>query len=203
MYFPVEIADGARGIALARTAREKTDMRTWTTAALLAVMTPAVGTLASSRNTVAVQAELQSLYDEDSAAALQFFTPQDVDDFHSVFCTEDWFFLDTAGHRHAWSEMREQAAKQLTEPHALSIAQPINKVSLTRNGATAVVTVTTVRGITDDEGRYGKKGARHTLTESTKYRDSWVQVGNGWKQQSREQIGRSSQRPDEPENLDR
>jgi len=181
----------------------KTDMRTWTTAVLLALMAPAVGTLAASRNAVAVQSELQSLYDEDSAAALQFFTPQDVDDFHNVFCTEDWFFLDTSGHRLAWSEMREQAAKQLTEPHALSIAQPINKVSLTRNGATAVLTVTTVRGITDDEGRYGKKGARHTLTESTKYRDSWVQVGNGWKQQSREQIGRSSQRLDEPENLDR
>ena len=179
-------------------------MRTWTTAVLLAAMAPAFGTSAASRSTFAVQAELQSLYDEDSAAALQFFTPQDVDDFHSVFCTQDWFFLDAAGHRHAWSEMREQAAKQLTEPHALSIAQPINKVSLTRNGAIAVVTETTVRGsITDDEGRYGKKGARHTLTESTKYRDAWVQVGNEWKQQSREQIGRPSQRVDEPEKLDK
>ena len=178
-------------------------MRIWTTAVLLAAMGPAYGTAAAARNTVAVQAELQSLYDEDSAAALQFFTPQDVDDFHSVFCTQDWFFLDAAGHRHAWSEMREQVAKQLTEPHALSIAQPINRVSLRQSGAIVVVTATTVRGITDDEGRYGKKGARHTLTESTKYRDTWVQDGNGWKQQSREQIGRSSQRVDEPEKLDK
>jgi len=178
-------------------------MRTWTSAVLLAAMAPAFGTSAASRNTVAVQAELQSLYDEDSAAALQFFTPQDVDDFHTVFCTQDWFFLDADGHRHAWSEMREQEAKQLTEPHALSITQPINRVSLTQSGAVVVVTVTTVRGITDDEGRYGTKGARHTLTESTKYRDSWVQAGDGWKQQSREQIGRSSQRVDEPEKLDK
>jgi hypothetical protein len=64
-------------------------------------------------------------------------------------------FLDAAGQRHAWSEMRGQAAKLLAEPRATSIAQPISKVSLTR----------------DDEG---------------------------WKQQSREQLGRPRQRVDEP-----
>src|SRR5215510_16319397 len=120
MYFPVEIRMVLAAPHLRGQHARKTEMRTWTTAVLLAVMAPVVGTLVASRNTVAVQAELQSLYDEDSAAALQFFTPQDVDDFHSVFCTQDWFFLDADGHRHAWSEMREQEAKQLTEPHALS-----------------------------------------------------------------------------------
>jgi hypothetical protein len=160
-------------------------------------MASAAGAAAPARDIFAVQAELQSLYDEDSAAALQFFTPQDIDDFHSVLCTADWVFLDASGQRHAWSDMRGQAAQLLAEPRPLSISQPISTVSLTRGGALALVTVTTLRAIVDDEGRYGRKGARHMLSESTRYRDSWVQVGDGWKQQSREQIGRSTQRVDE------
>jgi hypothetical protein len=172
-------------------------MRALTTVALLAIAA-AAGGAAPPRDTFAVQAELQSLYDEDSAAALQFFTPQDVDDFHSVLCTKDWFFLDAAGQRHVWSEVRDQALKLLTDPRATSISQPIGKISLTPAGAVALVTVTTVRGVVDDEGRYGRKGARHVLTESTRYKDTWVQVGDGWKQQSREQIGKSTQRVDEP-----
>jgi len=173
-------------------------MRALTTIALLAAMAAAAQAAAPARNTFAVQAELQSLYDEDSAAALQFFTAQDVDDFHVVFCTEDWFFLDAAGQRHVWSEVRDRALKLLTEPRATSISQPIGKLSLTPKGAVVLMTVTTVRGVVDDEGRHGRKGARHVLTESTRYRDTWVQVGDGWKQQSREQIGQASQRLDEP-----
>jgi hypothetical protein len=173
-------------------------MRALTTVALLAALTPALRVVSPARDTFVVQAELQSLYDEESAAALQFFTTQDIDDFHGVFCTEGWFFLDSAGQRHAWSEMRGQAARLLAEPRATSISQPISKISLTRDGAVALVIVTTVHDVVDDEGRYGRKGARHTLTESTRYRDAWVQVGDGWKQQSREQLGRASQRMDEP-----
>jgi hypothetical protein len=94
--------------------------------------------------------------------------------------------------------MRDQAAKLLTEPRAISISQPVSKVSLTRDGAIALVTVTTVRGVVDDEGRYGRKGARHVLTESTKFRDTWVNVGDEWRQHSREQVGPSSQRVDVP-----
>ena len=115
-------------------------MRALTTVALLAAMVPAV-----------------------RAAALQLFATQDIDDFHGVFCTENWLFLDAAGQRHPWSDMRGQAAKLL-----------ISKISLTRDGA------------------------QHTLTLSTRYKDTWTQVGDGWKQQSREQLGRPSQRVDEP-----
>jgi len=173
-------------------------MRVLTTVAPLAALTPALRGASPARDSFVVQAELQSLYDEESAAALQFFTTQDIDDFHGVFCTDNWFFLDAAGQRHTWSDMRGQAAKLLAEPRATSISQPISKLSTTRDGAVALVTVTTVRDVVDDEGRYGRKGARHTLTESTRYKDTWVQVGDGWKQQSREQIGRASQRVDEP-----
>lgn len=173
-------------------------MRVLTTVALLASMAPAIGASSPARDSFAVQAELQSLYDEDSAAALQFFTAQDIDDFHGVICTKDWFFLDGAGQRHAWSEVRDQAVKLLAEPRAISISQPISKISLTPNGAVTVVTLTTVRGVVDDEGRYGRKGARHVLAESTRYKDTWVQLEDGWKQQSREQVGRASQRVDEP-----
>jgi hypothetical protein len=173
-------------------------MRAFATVALLAVMTPAIRGADPARNTFVVQAELQGLYDEESAAALQFFTTQDIDDFHGIFCTENWFFLDAAGKRHSWSDMRGEAAKLLTEPRASSISQPISKVSLDRDRVIALVTATTVRDVVDDEGRYGRKGARHVLSESTRYRDTWVQVGDGWKQQSREQIGRASERVDVP-----
>jgi hypothetical protein len=106
----------------------------------------------------------------ESAAALQFFTTQDIDDFHGVFCTDNWFFPDAAGQRHAWSDMRGQAARLVAEPHATSISQPISRVSLTRDGAVTLATLTTVHDVIDDEGRYGRKGARYTLTESTKTR---------------------------------
>jgi len=114
-------------------------MRALTTVALLAAMAPAVRAASPARDTFVVQAELQSLYDEESAAS-----------------------------------------------------------SLTRDGAVTLVTLTTVHDVIDEEGRYGRQGARHTLTESTRYKDTWIQVGDGWKQQSREQLGRPSQRVDEP-----
>lgn len=173
-------------------------MRGLMTVALLAALTPALRGASAAGDPFVVQAELQSLYDEDSAAALQFFTAQDIDDFHGVFCTENWVFLDAAGQRHTWPEMRGQATKLLAEPRATSISQPISKISTTRVGVVALVTFTTVHDVVDDEGRYGRKGARHTLTESTRYKDTWVQVGDGWKQQSREQLGRANQRVDEP-----
>jgi hypothetical protein len=198
MHFPAKSATSCRHRTCEESGREEAAMRALTTVALLAAMAPALGASSPARNSFAVQAELQSLYDEDSAAALQFFTAQDIDDFHGILCTKDWFFLDAAGQRHPWSEMRDQAAKLLTEPRAISISQPISKISLTGNGAVAVVTVTTVRGVVDDEGRYGRKGARHVLTESTRYKDTWVQAEDEWKQQSREQMGRASQRVDEP-----
>jgi hypothetical protein len=70
------------------------------------------------------------------------------------------------------------------------VYQTIQKMSLVPEGATATTKLTTVRTIVDDEGKYGRKGATHTLTESTVFRDTWVKSGESWTLKSREQIGK-------------
>ena len=110
--------------------------------------------------------------------------------FHNVFYTPDWAFVDAAAQRHAWPEIREQAVQALNGPRVDYVYQTIQKVSLVPEGAAATTKLTTVRTIVDDEGRYGRKGATHTLTESTVFRDTWVKSGESWKLKSREQVGK-------------
>jgi hypothetical protein len=57
----------------------------------------------------------------------------------------------------------------------------------------------TVNAIVDREGRYGRRGASHTLTDTTTFKDRWVRVADEWKLKSREQIGRPSVSVDKPE----
>ena len=77
----------------------------------------------------------------------------------------------------------------LTGPRLDWIAERIQKLSLVRDGAVAIVNYTAVKPIVDDEGRYGRKGASHTISETTAFRDTWVKTGDTWKLKSREQIG--------------
>ena len=146
-----------------------------------------------------VQGELQGMYDEISQATLQFVTESDVDLFHEVLYTPDWVFVDRAGQKQTWPQVRERAIQALSAPRLNSMIQPIQKLSLVPDGATAVVRVTTVRTIVDTEGRYGRQGASHTLKETTTFRDTWVRVSDAWKQKSREQIGRPTVSVDKPE----
>jgi len=146
-----------------------------------------------------VQAELQGLYDEISQATLQFVTGADIDQFHDVLYTADWSFVDASGARHEWPQMRDQSIRSLEAPRMDAMLQPIQKLSLVPGGATVVVDVTTIRTIVDNEGRYGKKGASHTLTETTAFRDTWVVVSDSWKFQSRTQIGAPKVRVDKPQ----
>ena len=141
-------------------------------------------------DTFDVQAELQGLYDEISQATLQFATESDVDMFHDVLYTPDWVFVDSTGHAQTWKAVRPDAIKALSAPPLDSMRQPIQKLSLAPDGATVVVNVTTAHTIVDTEGRYGRQGATHTLTETTPFRDRWVRDADDWKLTSREQIGR-------------
>jgi hypothetical protein len=133
-----------------------------------------------------LQAELQGLYDEISQATMQFVSVEDADQFHSVLYTPDWVFVDTAGQRQTWTQVRDQV---LHAPQVESAVQPIQKLSLVPGGAVTTVNVSTMRGIVDEEGRYGRKGATHQITETTPFRDTWVQNGDQWKLQSRTQLG--------------
>jgi hypothetical protein len=156
---------------------------------MYAVVLLALGMLQTgSPDPFVVQTDLQGRYDEISQASLQFMTAADVDDFHDVMYTSEWTVTDLAGHRHGWPQLRAEALEALTMPHPNAIVQSIQKLSLLLNGATAVVNVSTIRTVVDNEGRYGQKGATHTLDETTAYRDTWVTVPGGWKLKAREQI---------------
>ena len=146
-----------------------------------------------------VSAELQGLYVEISQATLQFVTESDIDLFHDVLYTPDWVFVDATGQKHTWSQEREREVQALSAPPLITMNQSIRTVSLTPDGATAVVNLTTVRTIVDAEGRYGRQGVSHTLTETTPFRDTWVKVSDSWKLKSREQIGRPTVSVDKPE----
>jgi hypothetical protein len=150
-------------------------------------------------DTFDVKAELQGLYDEISQATLQFATAADVDEFHDVLYVPDWVFTDAAGHTQTWPDLRQAAIDALSMPRLDSMLQPIDKVSVDAEGATVVVNVITVHTIVDHEGRYGRKDASHTLTDTTTFRDRWVRVSDEWKLKSREQIGRQTETVDKPQ----
>ena len=139
-------------------------------------------------STFDVQTELQGLYDEISQATLQFVTESDVDVFHEVLFTDDWVFIDATGHRQTWPQARERAIQALAEPHPEALTQPIQKLSVAADGVTVLADMKTVRTIVDNEGKYGRKGDSHTLTETTTFRDRWVKVSDKWKMKSREQV---------------
>ena len=145
-------------------------------------------------DTFDVQTELQGLYDEISQATLQFVTASEYRPFSRVCGHPDWVFLDATGQTQTWPQVRERAIQALSAPRLDSMNQRIQKVSLEPGGVTAVVNVTTVRTIVDAQGRYGRQGASHTLTETTAFRDRWVRVSDDWKLKSREQIRRTESR---------
>jgi hypothetical protein len=86
--------------------------------------------------------------------------------------------------------VRALAIQALSAPHPDAITQPIQKLDLAPDGATAVVNMIVVKSIVDHEGRYGRRDASHTLTETTPFRDHWVRVADAWRLKSREQMGK-------------
>ena len=116
-------------------------------------------------------------------------TPADVDLFHSVLYAPDFVFVDTGGKTHEWPEMRALAIEAIGMPLPDSSIQSIQKLTLVTGGAAVVVDMTTVRTIVDKNGTYGHKGATHTLTEFTPFRDLWVRADDAWKLKRRAQIG--------------
>jgi hypothetical protein len=148
-----------------------------------------VASAARAPEVLSVRADLQGLYDEISQAGFQFESGTDVDLFHDVLYTPDWMFVNAAGQPHGWSQEREQVIQSLNARPYASMIQALEKLSLIAGGATADVTVTTVRTIVDEPGRYGRKGETRTLVETTMFRDAWVNAAGEWKLRARRQIG--------------
>ena len=143
---------------------------------------------ARSARAADVRIELQGLYDEIGQSQFQFADESDVELFHDVLYTPDWTFTDVTGHAEAWPHVRAQTITSPDAPRPDSQTQPIQQLSLTPDGATVVVNEITVRTIVDREGRYGREGASHMVTEATTFRDRWVRVDDEWKLKSREQM---------------
>jgi hypothetical protein len=167
--------------------------------AVLLSLVIALTQAASAADAVSIRADLQGLYDEISQAPMQFFTESDIDTFHDVMYTNDWTWIDASGHAHAWTELRDEQARSLNTHHHDPMVQSIQKLTLQTGGATILVNVTVVRTIVDNDGRYGAKGAMHTLNETTPYRDTWVTVADRWKMKSRQQTGPPRVVVDKPE----
>jgi hypothetical protein len=142
--------------------------------------------------------ELQGLYDEISQVDVPFLTQSEVDLFHDLLYAPDWVFVDAAGRKQTWAEFRERATRAASGPPD-SLIQRIERLSLEGDGATTIVSVTTVRTVVDADGRYGRRGATHTITDTGLYRDGWVKVSEGWKLKSREQLGGSRVTVDRPD----
>jgi hypothetical protein len=155
-----------------------------------------------SPDAFSIRGNLQALYDEISQTTLRLGSESDVDQYHQVFHSLDWTFVDPAGKPHAWPETREQMVRALTEPRPEWMLASIDKMSLVQGGANVAVTVTTRRTIVDQEGKYGPNGGSHTITETTRFRDAWVSVDGQWKQKSREQVGQPKVAVDRPRSDD-
>jgi hypothetical protein len=78
------------------------------------------------------------------------------------------------------------------------MTQSIQTLSVVPNGAAVLVNVTIVRTMVDYDGRYGRQGGFHTLTEATVFRDGWIRVADDWQFKSREQIGQPKLLVDKP-----
>jgi hypothetical protein len=165
---------------------------------LLALLLTVAAAESAQADSFAVRADLQGLYDEISQATLQFETEHDVDQFHEVLYTADWSFVDDKGQTRRWSDVRAGAISALEAPRVDSMIQTIQTLSLKADSATAVVTLTTVRTIVDRDGQYGTKGASHTLTETTLFRDAWIGADGEWKMKSRQQLGAAKVLVDKP-----
>ena len=122
-----------------------------------------------------VRTDLQGMYDEMSAATLQVTTAAEIDDFHAVLCTPDWVFVDRQGHTHDWRDTRARAIEQLSAPTFNSIVERIQRVTVASGVATTIVKVTTA-------AKAGKAVAY--------YRDTWIAMPDGWRQQSRTEIAK-------------
>jgi len=120
--------------------------------------------------------DLQGMYDEMSAATLQVTTAAEIDDFHAVLCTPDWVFVDRGGRTHDWQEARARAIEQLNAPTFDSIVQRIQRLTAAPGTATTIVKVTTT-------------AAKAGITVAF-YKDMWIAMPDGWRQQSRTEIAK-------------
>jgi hypothetical protein len=136
---------------------------------------------------------LQGLYDELSESP----PPQSADAaaYHAVLYTPDWAYVDQDGRRYSWPEFQQ---KQLQDPQVDETSQYVQAVSLTSDGALAMIKRVTVRTVADTEGRYGPKGRTHALSELTTFRDTWARTGETWRFKTREQVGSPRESIDAP-----
>jgi hypothetical protein len=148
------------------------------------------------RATFDTEMELQGLYDEISEITVPALTEEDMNVFFDVVYAPDWVFVDAAGRKLTRTELSTRDA-QSPEPDA--VIDRIDKVLPAAGGVTTLITAITVHTFVDTQGRYGRPGASHTLTEVTRYRDRWVRGAVGWKMQSREQAGPTRAVLDKPE----
>jgi hypothetical protein len=142
----------------------------------------------AAQDTFSIRCDLQGIYDEMTATTLGSKTAYDIDLFRDVFYTPTWTFIDVNGQRHDWKEMRERRLGDLQHPALTTMRRSIDKLTVTADGATSLIHFITMKNVLDDQGRYGRPGASHTIAEVTSMRDTWVKSGVTWKLDTRQQL---------------
>src|SRR5437667_4373374 len=136
-----------------------------------------------------VRVDLQALYDQISGMTLSFEQPADVDVLQAVLYTSDYTLVDENGRHWSRIELRDESIRVFQQSPVDWMAQAIRKVSLTADGARALVDTTIARKVTDTEGRFGPQCRTHTRTEVTRFQDEWIRTPTGWKLKARQQVG--------------
>jgi hypothetical protein len=142
-----------------------------------------------SQELFAMRCDLQGTYDEIMNATMTSRTQADVDMFRGVFYEPEFEFIDAANQHHTGTLVREQGLRELHEASLTAMRLAIQSISLTPEGATAMIHVVTVRTLVDPEGLHGKPGKSHTFAEITLMRDTWIKHDSTWKLKMREQVG--------------
>ena len=145
-----------------------------------------------------VRVDLQALYDQISGMTLSFEQPVDVDVLQAVLYTSDYTLVDEKGRHWSRIELRDESIRVFQQSPVDWMAQAIRKVSLTADGARALVDTTIDRKVTDTEGRFGPQGRTHTRTEVTRFQDEWIRTPTGWKLKARQQVGAAKVFVDRP-----
>ena len=108
-----------------------------------------------------VRVDLQALYDQISGMTLSFEQPADVDVLQAVLYTSDYTLVDENGRHWSRIELRDESIRVFQQSPVDWMAQAIRKVSLTADGARALVDIDSTTGREGEAGRWLSGYLRH------------------------------------------
>jgi hypothetical protein len=131
--------------------------------------------------------DLQAMYEQlsQSVIAAQSSTLTDptvnADMIHESVDSPTCTFVDAGGAARQWADVRPAVVQELKAEPYDSLNATVRSLSLHGDRAVVDVVIEGSRTLVDTGGRYGPKGATHTLTEDRYGRDTWVMTDGDWR----------------------